>query len=143
MLVSAPVRNWRQDSRRAGAAMELIFVLPIFLALLFGMIEFSMLLSARQQLTNAAREGARVAAMGGTDDEVRQAVSQFLGAGSLSNAEVSVAMTGLNDTQPQSGEPVQVEVTMPAASAVPDILRFVGFSVRNQRLAAKAVMRKE
>lgn len=43
---------------------ELAFVLPILVILLFGIIEFGRAYSAKIELTSAVREGARAAALG-------------------------------------------------------------------------------
>ena len=49
-----------RKSREGGTAMiEFIITLPVLLMLLFGIIEFSILFSRLQTVTNAAREGAR------------------------------------------------------------------------------------
>ena len=43
-----------------GSAIEFAIVLPVFLALLFGMIEFGVLMFNKAVITNASREGARL-----------------------------------------------------------------------------------
>jgi len=43
------------------AMVEMVFVLPVLLLLLFGIVEFGVLFGQWQTLTNAAREGAREA----------------------------------------------------------------------------------
>lgn len=64
----APERRAR--GRRHGRAgrgqslVEFVLVLPIFLILLFGIVDFGMGLRAYITLTNATREGARVGAVG-------------------------------------------------------------------------------
>ncbi len=52
----------RQDDRGA-AAVEFALVVPIFLALLFGIISYGMMLSVRQGISQATAEGARVYAV--------------------------------------------------------------------------------
>lgn len=48
-------------SSQTGASMvEFALILPMFLLLIFGTIEFSLLLYNKAMLTNAAREGARL-----------------------------------------------------------------------------------
>ena len=42
-----------------------------------------------------------------------------------------------------SGGPVSVRVSISAAQAVPDLLAFIGFSIRGDVLVAQTVMRKE
>ncbi len=55
--------RWLRDERGA-AAVEFALVLPVVLMMLFGIIEFGRAWNVRQTLTDAAREGARVAAVG-------------------------------------------------------------------------------
>lgn len=56
------VRNARQD--RGAAAVEFALLLPLLLFLIFGIIDFGRALNAQITLTQAAREGARLAALG-------------------------------------------------------------------------------
>ena len=53
-------RNIRH-SRRGMATLETLFVLPLLFLILFGIIEFGLVLGRWQTVTNAAREGAREA----------------------------------------------------------------------------------
>lgn len=53
-----------RGSQRGQSLMEMALVLPIFLILLLGIIDFGMGLRAYVTLTNATREGARFAAVG-------------------------------------------------------------------------------
>ncbi len=47
-------------NQKGAAAVEFAIVLPLLLLLLFGIIEFSLLLYNKAMLTNASREGARL-----------------------------------------------------------------------------------
>ncbi|WP_211277935.1 TadE/TadG family type IV pilus assembly protein, partial [Couchioplanes caeruleus] len=49
---------------QGAAAVEMALVLPLLLLLLFGIIDFGRALNAQITLTEAAREGARAAALG-------------------------------------------------------------------------------
>jgi Flp pilus assembly protein TadG len=49
----------RVRNRKGGAAIEAALLLPLTILLIFGMIEFGLLLYNRQIITNASREGAR------------------------------------------------------------------------------------
>jgi Flp pilus assembly protein TadG len=53
-------------ARRDGgaAAVEMALVLPLLLFVIFGVIDFGRMLNAQITLTEAAREGARAAALG-------------------------------------------------------------------------------
>jgi Flp pilus assembly protein TadG len=48
---------------RGAAAVELALVLPVLLLMLFGVIDFGRMLNTQLRLTEAAREGARAAAL--------------------------------------------------------------------------------
>jgi Flp pilus assembly protein TadG len=52
--------------------LEFALVIPIFVFVLYGLIAFGIMLSAKQTITNAAAEGAR-AAVGAAQDPVSQA----------------------------------------------------------------------
>jgi Flp pilus assembly protein TadG len=49
---------------RGAAAVEFALLLPVLLLILFGIIDFGRALNAQITLTQAAREGARLAALG-------------------------------------------------------------------------------
>lgn len=130
-------------TRRGTMAVEMALVLPILLVVLAAMVEFSMMLVARQQIVAASREGARVAAQGGSNDDVTQAVQLFLGNGNLAQANIDAVLTDGSGRPLPPGSPVMVTVSLPANQAVPDLLAFIGVSLQNETLAAQTVMRKE
>lgn len=49
-------------------------ILPIFLMLIMGMIEFGRVFNAYLIVTNASREGARIAVVGGTDTDINNRI---------------------------------------------------------------------
>jgi Flp pilus assembly protein TadG len=51
--------NWRKGSEGGQDLVEYALVLPLFLLLIVGTIEFSLLFFQYAMITNAAREGAR------------------------------------------------------------------------------------
>ena len=55
------MKRFRKINNQNGAAMvEFAIVLPLLLMLIFGMIEFSVMLYDKAMLTNATREGTRL-----------------------------------------------------------------------------------
>jgi Flp pilus assembly pilin Flp len=73
--------SWRDE--RGAAAVEFALILPVIIMLLFGIIELGRAWNVKQVLTDAAREGARVAAVnnsilpaGDIDPLVRTTVMQ-------------------------------------------------------------------
>jgi Flp pilus assembly protein TadG len=68
-------------SERGVAAVEFALLLPVLVLLLFGIIEFGLLLYDQQLITNASREGARagiVQAPRLTEAQIKQVVNDYL-----------------------------------------------------------------
>jgi Flp pilus assembly protein TadG len=65
-----------QGTDRGSTAVEFALLLPILLLMVFGLIDFGRALNAQITLTQAAREGARVAALGQQNSVVASRVSQ-------------------------------------------------------------------
>ena len=75
--------------QHGASAVEFAVILPFLITLVFGIIEFGLLLYNQQVLTNASREGARAAIIGKcaggsetvivrkTDAEIRQIVTDY------------------------------------------------------------------
>ena len=55
------------NNQNGAALVEFAIVLPLLLTLIFGMIEFSIMLYDKAMLTNATREGARLGILFRTD----------------------------------------------------------------------------
>lgn len=70
-----PVRAWARrhgDGRERGAAaVEFALILPVLLLIVFGIINFGFMLSARQAVSQAAAEGARAAAVTTGDEAAK------------------------------------------------------------------------
>ena len=65
--------------RRGAAIVEMAIVLPVFLLVLLGIIEFGRAMMVSQLVTTAARDAGRLAIMGGSSNaEVGQAAKDFL-----------------------------------------------------------------
>jgi Flp pilus assembly protein TadG len=86
----------RIKSQRGTALIEAALTIPLILLLSVVIFEFGRAFETWQIMTNAAREGARVAVLpGATDTMVRSRVQDYLRVG-LSNTEASNASIGLN-----------------------------------------------
>jgi len=68
--------NLRRHARRedGAAAVEFALIVGLLAMLIFGMMEFGLAFWQLQSLRAAAREGARVAAVGGDETQIRDAV---------------------------------------------------------------------
>jgi len=91
----------RASDRSGAAAVEFALVLPLLVLILFGIVEFAAAWHARQLITNAAREGARVAVVGNAlmpaaalEDSVQQAVERSTGS-AIDLANLTVSMEGV------------------------------------------------
>jgi Flp pilus assembly protein TadG len=62
--------RWLRRGERGQSLVEFAMVVPILLLLVFAIIDFGRLLMNQVTLTNAVREGARIAAVGATSGEV-------------------------------------------------------------------------
>jgi Flp pilus assembly protein TadG len=122
--------------RRGAAVVEFAFVAPLFVMLVFGMIEFGRLVMVQQLLTNATREGARLGVLSETTDtDVKTKVVSYLGSSSITIATSNVIVS-----YPDSGEAVAVTVSVPfnQVSWLPSPMFLSGYT-----LSAGSTMRRE
>ena len=132
--------------RRGAITLELLLVLPILTLVLSAVVQLSMMIMVTQRLAAASAVGARVAAIGGDDQDVRRAVRVALGDGALGQAEVLI-VNAAGDATPNCnvphGEPVEVRVRIAADAAVPDLLGVIGIRLCDETLLGRTVMVKE
>lgn len=80
----------RLRGERGSALLETALTLPLMLLVSVGIFEFGRAYETWQILTNAAREGARVAVLPGTTvPNVQQRVVDYMTAGQLANANTA------------------------------------------------------
>lgn len=75
MTLSAVTKK-RAAGEHGAAAVEFALITSVLLMLLFGILEYGRTFSEIEVLTSAAREGARVAAVRGTPDEIAQRIRE-------------------------------------------------------------------
>ena len=104
---------WRRDE--GAALIEAAFVLPMLLFVSISIIEFGRAFQTWQVVTNAAREGARVAVLPGmTDDAIKARVNDYMKMGIDKPASASIAINrattvSLGGTATASASRVQVD----------------------------------
>ena len=89
-----PTRN-RRRGEQGTALIEAAITLPLILVICVGIFEFGRAYQTWQILTNASREGARLAVIeGSTDTDVRNRVKGFLtGTGITTLSDDKIAIT--------------------------------------------------
>jgi Flp pilus assembly protein TadG len=88
--------------RNNGTALvEMALVLPLLLLLVFGMIDFGLVIKDKMALIQAAREGARVAAIGETTASIKSTVVASSPALAISAANITLK-TGAASTNPST-----------------------------------------
>ena len=91
------------------ALLEFALVLPIFLLVLFAIVDFGMAFHAWITVTNSAREGARIGAVHAPSAAIEQRVRDT--ADTLDQDDLSVTVTNADDQGGQPGESVVVDVS--------------------------------
>jgi len=125
-------------NRQGAAAVEFALVAPLFFLMVFGMIEFGRMIMVQQVITNASREGARIAVLDSQTPTASQVVDY------LESAGISGEIVTINPAEPTSaayGEPVTVTVQVPFGSV--SWLPTPMFISANTNLTASTVMRRE
>jgi Flp pilus assembly protein TadG len=84
---------------RGAAAVEFALLLPVLLLVIFGMIDFGRALNTQITLTQAAREGARLAALGASASTVTsRATAAATGLSPVTVTVVDSCATGAGDS---------------------------------------------
>jgi Flp pilus assembly protein TadG len=107
------------DRSESGAALvEFTILMPVLFLILFGIIEFGMIIFTQNNMTNAAREGARVAAVkGGTLAQANTAACTWLmGTGQTFTISTMDTCSGPGAATLEVGD-VRSQISVSAASA--------------------------
>ena len=133
-----------KTSNRKGAilSMELVLVLPIFLLLVFSIVEFSMLMSAQTRVANAAQNGARMLSICGVasstaETEIKSRVEQLLGPALAQQSVITITPGAY------ASDLGHIHVQVPMRNACPDLLWMTGFSVARRYINCDAAMAME
>ena len=92
-------------SRRSGQSMlEFAFILPLFVALVLGVVQYGLLAQSTEIVTNLTRDGARFASIGATqtDDDIKKYI--------LGQANQTALRRG-TDTTDANGDPKNDDIS--------------------------------
>ena len=135
-------RKGEGEGEGGQSLVEFVLVLPIFLLVLFAIVEFGMAFHAWIAVTNSAREGARLGAVRGSATEIEQRVWDTTG--TLEQGKLTVTVT---NAEGDPGDSVIVDVSYAYSLMTPvaDILALVsGGTISDElTLSSTADMRLE
>jgi len=139
------ITNRRREGQEGVAAIEFAILLPLLVVLVFGIIEFSILLYDKAVITNASREGARAGIVfhpsGVSDGEIVFVVNNYCGAHLISFDPSSVITTTIFRTDEAFGRALTVTVAYQYHFLV--LPNFIATLVGGVNLVAETVMRME
>jgi Flp pilus assembly protein TadG len=109
--MAALIRRLRKTDQGAEV-IEMVIILPLLLALLFGVVEFGFLFQRYVFLTNAAAEGARVASLPGyTQADVQARVAAYAAASNITGVSATSVAASIAGPGGTSWPGSQVTVT--------------------------------
>ena len=128
------------QAERGTATVEFAVVLPLLLLIIFGILEFGRIMMVVHMLNSAAREGARVAALPGTDnDMVLARISEELSGAGLSVDSYVFTPADITDAERNDPVTVNLRINYSSIAWVPGF--FPGLD--EMILQGVVVMRKE
>jgi len=121
--------NWRPSSGRkardrGATAVEFALVLPLLLLLVCGIIDFGRALNAQITLTQAAREGARLEALGYSNAAIQTRTAAA--APSLGGVNVTIAQTCTPGAGPTADAQVNVSYSFSFITPIGAIAGLLG-----------------
>lgn len=134
------------NNQKGAALVEFAIVLPLLLMLIFGMIEFSVMLYDKAMITNASREGARSGIVYSFPDpvptgDIAQKVTDYLQNNLISMGGASTWTTSVSGVCTGPGAPLTVTVTYPYNFLV--LPNFITTLAPTLTLGAQTTMRCE
>lgn len=131
----------RRKSEEGAGVVEFALIAPLFILLLFGLVEFGQALYTKEVLTNASREGARFGVVyctpRKTQEQIRNRVQEYLQKAGFREA-AAITVVG---AQGPSGQDLRVSVSYPYEFQV--LPRFVAQMLGTVQLTATTVMKME
>lgn len=133
---------------RGTELVEFALVLPLLMLVLGGIVDFGFLFQRYQVLTNAAREGARLATLGYACGDVKARIASYVDAGLGAGASSLVTVAGSEQTVGTGGagyRVARVQAQLPSANFIlgPFMRWFGGSPTSSVLLTAVSTMRVE
>ncbi|MEO8411999.1 MAG: TadE/TadG family type IV pilus assembly protein [Propionivibrio sp.] len=94
----------RKLNERGAVAVEFALLLPVLLMILFGIIEFGMIMYGREVVTNASREGARAGIVQvspkPTSGDITTIATNYLTGTGVNLSDVTISVAGAGGSSP-------------------------------------------
>jgi Flp pilus assembly protein TadG len=133
------LRGWR-DTEFGQSLVEFSLILPVFVVLLFAIVDFGRAFYTWLVVTNAAREGARVGATQQPLTAIQSRITSSIG--SLDPAKLTVTTANV---QGPRGQPITVSLTYNFAFATPigSVVALLGNTLSTPTIGSTSTMRLE
>ncbi len=131
-------RLFRRNRDRGAAMVEFAIVLPLFLVLIFGIMEVGWLFSQQVEMRNAVREGARLAVV--DFDDANGILTETCNRAAISGSGATIVL-GLDSVTDDDGNPLSVTVTI--SKTYQSLTGFLDPIFGNLPMTSKAQMRTE
>lgn len=130
-----------RTGQRAQGLVELALALPVLLMLVMGIVDLGMALKSYITVTNASREGARMAIVcPATDDLIKNRVVDYASPAVKQAADVTVTWVNQPGERCKSGQPVEVKAFSDYTYVTPMLSLILPSPLR---LSTKTTMRVE
>lgn len=113
-------------TERGQAIVEMALVLPLLIMILFGIVEFGRVLNTYIVVTNLSREGARFAAVGGSDTAVTDFIKNAAAGSGFDVSLIQVQPSPPSINKRLRGSTIQVRVSYPVDILAPVIGSIIG-----------------
>ncbi|MNS38717.1 TadE-like protein [compost metagenome] len=115
MSIQTTIHSFNQQER-GQSLVEFGLAMPVLVALLLFIVSCGQLFSAQLVLINAAREGARVGAVGAGADAIQSTAMAYLKQAGLADDQAQIEVKGAGAS---SGSAVQVKTVYKLSLVVP------------------------
>lgn len=105
-----------KKGEQGQALVEMALVLPLIFLLLFGVMEMGRIGYAYLTVSNAAREGARTATIGGSDSDIKNKIGNS--AANLDKTRLIIDISPIEGYR-QSGHDATIKVSYPVDLVIP------------------------
>ncbi len=126
-------------NNKGMSSVEFALVLPVFMMLLFGIVEFGTAFYKQQVLTSAAREAARIGIVAvnprPTATQVKEKALSYLDQVGLDSGSAVVNVSGAGG---KSGDPLSVEIAYPASFVL--ISNLIGDTAQGQGVPGETTL---